>query len=270
MNKYYHTTKTKFLSSILKDGLQPIYGGNSSLTADPRTGKVSYSVGIQGTVSTFSVFRRFYNNVLEGRINEESFREKLSPEEYEKHQKSVEAIRDSVSFEDWIKDNIYLCFDENCISEKNEERPEDAYTTQSIPAKQLKVCVIKNKKDNTIYSYSMLDIYSFFYARNPDLKSGLGTYRYKRNIDKFKSDEYCLDYIDLERFCQMFPELLDGDVLRKQDSSKPEATDGKITPLQAVKNALSVTSKEQTDEAHNIEVTEKNSEKDNKGIIKDD
>ena len=59
MKDCYHTTKIKFLPSILKDGLQPIYGDNSSLTADSRVGKVSYSVGKQGATNTFDVFRRF-------------------------------------------------------------------------------------------------------------------------------------------------------------------------------------------------------------------
>ena len=46
MNNCYHTTKTQFLSFIKKNGLQPIYGNNSYLTADPRKNKVSYSVGM--------------------------------------------------------------------------------------------------------------------------------------------------------------------------------------------------------------------------------
>lgn len=54
----------------------------------------------------------------------------------------------------------------------------------------------------------MVDIYSFFFAKNPELEEGLCTYEYIKNIDKFKSDEYSLEYIDLERFCEMFPELL--------------------------------------------------------------
>lgn len=207
MKDCYHTTKTDFLSDILKNGLQPLYGNNSFLTADSRTGKISYSVGIQGTVDTFSVFNRFYNYVSEGRINEESFKS-LSREDFAKHQESIKAIQKSSNFQDWIKDNIYLCFDGNCISEKNEDRAEDSYTTQSIPAKELKVCVIKNIKDNTIHSYSMLDIYSFFYAQNPELKEGLCTHRFEQYINKFKSKEYELDYIDLERFCEMVPELL--------------------------------------------------------------
>ena len=208
MKYCYHTTKTKFLASILRNGLQPIYGNNSSLTVDSRVDKISYSLGMQGLVNTFNTFTRFYNYVLEGRVNEDNFRKTLSPQDYSKHQQSLEDIRNSGSFQDWLKDNIYLCFDGNYLSEKNEEKIGDSFTTQSIPANQLKVCVIKNNLDNTIYSYSIIDIYCILYAKNPELKRLPCTYRYEKNIEKFKSDQYSLEYIDLERFCEMFPELL--------------------------------------------------------------
>jgi len=217
MKECYHTTKTSFLSSILKNGLQPIYGENSYMTADSRTGKTSYSVGKQGTVVTFGVFNRFYNSVLDGNINEESFREKLSAEELAKHQNSVENIKNASSFEDWIKDNLYLCFDGNYLSEKNEDKPEDAHTTQTIPPEQIKVCVIKSIKDDKIYSYSMLDVYSCFFAKDKELKKGMCTYRFQDNIDKFQSDEYVLEYMDLEHFCEIFPELLEDNSSKKQD-----------------------------------------------------
>lgn len=217
MNYCYHTTKTNFLSSILKNGLQPMYGDNSHLIADIRAPQIYYSVGIQGAADTFGGFNRFYGNVLDDGINEENFRQELQPQEYVKHLKCIESIKNSFSFEDWVKDNIYLCFDGNYLSEKNEDKPADSFTTQQIPANQLKVCVIKNKKDNAFYSYSMVDIYSFFFAKNPELKKGLCTYDYKENIDKFKSDEYYIEHIGLEKFCEMFPE-----VLLKDDNSKKE------------------------------------------------
>lgn len=36
----FHTTKIENLVGILKNGLQPLYGTNSSLIADERIGKV--------------------------------------------------------------------------------------------------------------------------------------------------------------------------------------------------------------------------------------
>ena len=63
----------------------------------------------------------------------------------------------------------------------------------------------------------MVDIYSFFFAKNPELRKGLCTYDYIENIDKFKSDEYSIEYIDLEKFCEMFPEIL-----LKDDNSRKE------------------------------------------------
>lgn len=204
MYNYFHTTKKNNLSSILQNGLQPIYGANSLLTADRRTGKVSYSAGLQATVDTFTVFSRFYNNVKEGRINEESFRQNLSPEAYAMHQKSVSEILKSESFEDWIKDNIYLCFDGDCISDKHEERPEDAYTSESIPPDQLRVCVIRSKTNASIISSSMKDVYCFLHAKNPELQEGLGTWRYEEDIDKYRNDDYYMDYLSIEKFFELY------------------------------------------------------------------
>ena len=86
----------------------------------------------------------------------------------------------------------------------------------------------------------MLDIYSFFFAQNPELKKGLGTYQYQENIDKFKSDEYVLEYIELEKFCEMFPELL-----VKEDNSKKEKistkTLGKRTIWATTENKAEIT-----------------------------
>ena len=149
MDYCYHTTKLKNLGSILKSGLQPIYGDNSYLTADSRTGKISYSAGIQAAVYTFSNFNYYYNATLDGAIHEEEFKRVLSPEDYSKHQKSVKEIQESKSFDEWIKDNVYLCFDKNCVSDRHEKNPEDSYTTEPISPKELKVCVIQFQPEDT-------------------------------------------------------------------------------------------------------------------------
>lgn len=242
MHRCFHTTKLDNLRRILQNGLQPIYGNNSSLTADTRTGTVSYSAGIQATVDTFSVFRRFYYSVVEGRINEESFKNILSPEEYSNHQKSVREILKSESFEEWIGNNIYLCFDGNCISDKHEDKPEDAYTRETIPSKQLKVCIIKNKKNDSVCSFSMKDIYCFLYAKNPELKMGLGTWRFEEDINKFRNDDYYMDYLSLEQFCELFPELTKG-IKSTDEIELPIATESEksktIKPINALHVALS-------------------------------
>ena len=56
----------------------------------------------------------------------------------------------------------------------------------------------------------MIDIYSFFYAKTPELEEGLCTWRFRDTINKFKNDEYYLDYIELIKFCELCPELLNN------------------------------------------------------------
>ena len=231
MHTCFHTTKLENLINILQNGLLPISGRNSALTADTRTGKISYSAGIQATIDTFSVFRRFYNNVIEGRINEEKFKNNLSTEEYSNHQKSISEILKSKSFEDWIGNNIYLCFDGDCISDRHENKPEDAYTSETIPPEQLKVCIIKNKKNDSVYFFSMKDICCFLYAKNPELKRRLGMWKYEEDIDKYRNGDYYMDYISLEQFCELFPKLT-------SINNKSQANQAYITPKDTIKNAL--------------------------------
>ncbi|MBR2744590.1 MAG: hypothetical protein IKE01_04770 [Clostridia bacterium] len=245
MRTCFHTTKLDNLISILHNGLQPIYGNNSALTADSRTGNVSYSAGIQAAVDTFSVFRRFYNDVVEGNINEESFRRTLSQEEYSNHQKSIREILESESFEDWIGNNIYLCFDGNCLSDRHEDKPEDAYTRETIPPEQLKVCVIKNKKNDSICYFSMKDIYCFLYAKNPELEKGLGMWRYEEDINKYRCEDYYMDYLSIEQFCELFPELI-----ANKEIQNPQTY---ITPKDAVKNALRSTTISETRQIETID-----------------
>ncbi|MBQ3408124.1 MAG: hypothetical protein IJH12_02830 [Clostridia bacterium] len=231
MYSCFHTTKLEKIGNILQNGLQPIYGANSALTADGRTGKVSYSAGLQATVTTFSVFQRFYNNVIEGRIDEDSFKRNLSTEEYAIHKKSIAEIQKSGSFVNWISDNVYLCFDGDCISNKNEEKPEDAYTSEFIPPEKLKVCIIKSKKDDSMCSFSMKDIYCFLYAKNPELKKGLGTWRFEEDINKFRNDDYYMDYLSLEQFCELFPESTKGvsKTIKPIDALRAATASGRTT-----------------------------------------
>lgn len=206
----FHTTKISNLRDILENGgLQSIYGANSALTAEGRKGNVSYSAGTQAMCNTFNVFLMFYLRVADGRINEAAFKKKLSPEAYAQHQKSVIEILKSKDFSDWISDNVYLCFDGEYLSDRHEENPEDSYTSESIPPEQLKVCLIRNRKDDSMYIFSMEDIFCFLCARNP--KFDRGFYHGKQqneNVYKYKNDDYYMDYLDLEQFCELFPELV--------------------------------------------------------------
>ena len=127
----------------------------------------------------------------------------MNQEEYDMHLKSVKKILESDNFTEFIKDNIYLCFDGNCITNKNEEKKEDSYTNDVIPPQQLKVCVIKNKRTGTI-DYSMENIYCFLYANNPELEQRLGTWRYEDGIEKYKSSDYYMEYLSIDQFLELY------------------------------------------------------------------
>ena len=204
----FHTTKSNNLKDILESGgLQSIYGANSALTAEAREGNVYYSAGIQAMFSTVEIFNWFYLRVQDERIREDEFRRNLSPEAYIQHQKSIIEILKSENFDDWMKDNVYLCFDGDSLSDRNEENPENSYTSDVIPSEQLKVCIIRNKKDNSICIFSMKDIYNFFRAKNPELGEDFYICDDKEYIQKYKNDDYYIDYLSLEQFCELFPEL---------------------------------------------------------------
>lgn len=207
MEYCYHTTKLQYLRSILQSGLQPDYGRNSSLVGDKRKGKIYYSAGIQATVKMFSSFDASYYRVHDENINEEEFKRNLSSEDYIKHQKYIKDILNSKSFEDFIKDNVYLCFSGERLSDKNEDKPMDSYTSESISPDQLSVCVIRKRSDGSIYAFSMKDIYSYFNAKDSSLETGLEVLDFEDTINKYQSDEYYMDYISLQRFCDMYPEL---------------------------------------------------------------
>lgn len=215
----YHTTKIKNLKSILQGGLKPNYGNNSSLIADRKKGKIYYSAGMEATVKMFSSFDSFFYRVQEGFMNEESFINSLSPEEYAIHKRNVDAILKSESFKDFIKDNIYLCFSPDSISDRHEEKPMDSYTSETIPPDKLKVCVIRNKTDNSIYSFSMQDIYCFLNAQNPNLENGLEIIDYLEDIKKFQNDNYYMDYLDLKQFCKLYPNLIMEDKANKKTAT---------------------------------------------------
>lgn len=208
MNRCYHSTKLSNLKSILQDGLRPNYGSNSSLIADQKKGKLYYSVGEESAVKMFSNFNTFFYRVVDGFINEESFKVSLSPDEYQKHQQNVQDIIKCGDFDEYFKDQIYLSFKDYVIDDRHEEDPVDSYTSEPIPSDQLKVCVIRSKANDSICTFSMIDIYCYLHAKHPEYEEGLETWDYKTMIDRYRGDNYYMDYISLERFCELYPDLV--------------------------------------------------------------
>ncbi len=221
MRYNYHFTQTKNLASILRWGLRPRTGIHSSVVGE-KTSKLAYAAGDVAAISSFSSFEYYYGAVKDGKHDEgtersELYRRSLTPRQYLARQQGIEEIKKTRSFAEYAKRNVYLCFDRRCISDRHEERPVDSYTTQTIPPEEIKVCVIRRKSDNSVYSYSMLDVFTFLCSQNPK-HSFLGDYVYEDLIDRFSGGDFYMDRIGLEKFIEMFPEILeDQEMISCQD-----------------------------------------------------
>ena len=205
MKECFHFTKNKYLRNILENGLQPTFGTNCSIIGDRVGAKVSYSVGSDGATKMFKGVYEIYSRMVDGHVIEESFDENSLRTIYE--------LQQSKDFEDWEGQGVYLVFDGKCIDERHrvEDKPYDAYTDKPIAPGQLKVCTIRNKETGEVIS-SKYDVVNFWLARDKDAKFGFYNMEYADRIEEFKSDTYEMEYIELERFCELYPELLSGEI----------------------------------------------------------
>lgn len=201
MKECFHFTKSKYLKSILENGLKPAFGANCSIIGDRAGAKVSYSVGSDEATTMFKGVYEKYSRISEGYVNIESFDEHS--------RKAIEALQQAENFEDWEGPGVYLMFDGECIDEahRNESKPYDAYTDMAISPEQLKVCTIRNKETGEIIS-SKYDVASFWLARSQKETISFFSMEYIDKIEKYKSDIYEMEYVELERFCELQTEML--------------------------------------------------------------
>ena len=192
----FHFIKMRYLDSIRKKGLVPIKGENCYLICDDRTPKVSYSIGSTAALKMMNSFYEIYLRIQDGRINEDTFNEE--------HKQLVKRIQESNSFEEWAEDGVYLIFNRDSIESdtmRDEAEPHDAWTNGTIPAKALKVCVIRDKSRNgKIVSYSKYDIASFIASRQPERHISFFAIDHEDEIEKYKNPKYEIDYLDIDRF----------------------------------------------------------------------
>lgn len=202
MKKCFHFTKNRFLKSILKQGLQPKFGANCSIIGDGNGEKISYSIEQDKAVQMFMALYEIYYRIADGRVKEESYDE-IGRE-------AISDLQNSESFEEWEEPGVYLMFDGDYIENANndESKPHDSYTDKTIPSEQLKVCVIKNKKTGEIFS-SKYDVVCFWIAKSNNKRFSFYCMDYKERINEFKSEEFEMDYIELSKFCEMYPEKLE-------------------------------------------------------------
>ena len=198
MKVCYHFTNVNKLDSILSEGLKPKNGINSQLISDSRKEKVYYSVGEEATIKMYASFNEVISRALDGRIN---------PELYETYSDEIkQKLETSHDMESWMGENIYLAFDGNILNNFNEEKPKDAYTSDTIPPESLYVCVLKDATSGEIVSTNASDIVTYFIAKRTNNfnevldVAGFFGIDVENKIEEFRNEPLTVDYIPLFSF----------------------------------------------------------------------
>ena len=198
MKVCYHFTNVNKLDSILSEGLKPKNGINSQLISDSRKEKVYYSVGEEATIKMYASFNEVISRALDGRIN---------PELYETYSDEIKPkLETSHDMESWMGEIIYLAFDGNILNNFNEEKPKDAYTSDTIPPESLYVCVLKDATSGEIVSTNASDIVTYFIAKRTNNfievldVAGFFGIDVENKIEEFRNEPLTVDYIPLFSF----------------------------------------------------------------------
>lgn len=144
---YYHMTSLNNLHSISKKGLIPQSGVNSRLIGDEKI-KTFFSEGFEGAIALYVDFQIVYDKVRAGQVKptDEGITQK---------------IMESKSLSDYLGEGVYLRFDGTNI--KNERNFENGCTDMTIPPKDLTVCVLRRKNDDSIV-FSRFEIIKYMMA----------------------------------------------------------------------------------------------------------
>ena len=197
----YHFTNKDQLESILSEGLRPQYGINSQLISDSKKEKVYYSVGEEATIKMFASFNEILSRTLDGRIR---------PELYETYSDEIkQKIETSRDVESWLGDGIYLAFDGDMLNNFNEEKLEDAYTSDTIPPEILYVCVLKDETSGEIVSTKSSDIVTYFIAKRTNNFNevldiaGFFAFDISKKVEEFRNTSLIVDYILLSNYYKL-------------------------------------------------------------------
>lgn len=144
---YYHMTSLENLNSISKMGLIPQSGANSRLIGDEKV-KTFFSEGFEGAIALYVDFQIVYDKVKAGQV-------KIADESI------TRKIMKSKSLSDYLGEGVYLRFDGTNI--KNERNFENGCTDMTIPPKDLTVCVLQKKRDNSVV-FSRFEIIKYMMA----------------------------------------------------------------------------------------------------------
>lgn len=202
MKPCYHFTNKDQLESILSEGLKPQYGINSQLISDSRERKVYYSVGEKATIKIFTSFNEILSRALDGRI---------SPELYETYSDEIkQKLETARDVESWMGDGVYLAFDGDILNDFNEEKLDDANTSDTILPENLYVCVLKDEPTGEIVSTKSSDIVTYFIAKNTkDFKevlklTGFFAYRIEKKVEEYRNTHLKVDYIPLSNYYKLY------------------------------------------------------------------
>lgn len=228
MKECFHFTKNRYLKNILEQGLQPKFGTNCSIIGDRKGAKISYSIGQEEAEKMFTALYEIYFRIRDGRVNEEGYDDA--------GKKNIANLQKSESFEAWEEPGVYLTFDGEWMEKSNndESKLHDSYTDQTIPPEQLKVCIIKNKKTGEIIS-SKYDVACFWIAKSKNVDFSFYYMKYKDRIQKFKSEEFEMDYIDLSEFYEKYFEKAE-EKLSKEEEKFPDKKREEANMYRAILN----------------------------------
>ena len=199
------------LRSICDNGLIPQIGINSKLIGDEKN-KVFFSEGFEGSIALFVDFQIVYDKIKTGQM-------KIADKYV------IEKVMKSENLSDYLGEGVYLRFDGTNI--ENERNFENGCTNMTIPPKDLTVCVLRRKSNNSIIfsrfeliKYMMSTIqpeqikyYGANYEGSPDFAEATSRIQVKirkyykehqTEIDEYDGQEYVLDFFVLSDFINEF------------------------------------------------------------------
>ena len=208
---FYHMTSLDRLNSISKIGLTPRNEDNSKLINDEKN-KVFFSEGFEGAIALFVDFDIVYENI-------KNRKNKLIDKEIEK-----KVLKTKNLFE-YLKEGVYLQFDGTNI--ENERNFENGCTDKVIFPEKLNVCILRSLYNNSIIfsrfeiiKYMMsktmpeeIKYYGTKYPNSPDFNEATKRIQekvkkyyisHKEEIEKYKNNDYLLEYIPITDFVNKY------------------------------------------------------------------
>lgn len=205
-NQCFHFTYLSRANKIREQGLIPRIEENSEALKDTSS-KVSFSDGRYAAAYLFANFYNVYKQIKSG---------ERTAQNSNTSQEMIDKIKKTSSFEEYLKDGIYLIFDgtniENTGGNNGHINPFDAGTKEKIAPENLRVCLLKDEETGEIlyskYDYALYLICSLTDEDLTKMPNNDYIEIYKKDhsdeIRKFQKKSYIEVYITLDEFCKMY------------------------------------------------------------------